>query len=164
MTRFLFIGRFQPFHNGHAQVINRLQEEGAVVVGIGSQHKHRTWENPLTFQERVACVKQCFPHAPVFGVPDVHDDGEWVELVEQHADFDTVISGNEWTQQCFAGTDYAVREPGFVERDRYQGTVIRNRARHGKRWKHLVPAPVLAILEQLHFAKLVRDLTTPREK
>jgi bifunctional NMN adenylyltransferase/nudix hydrolase len=49
----VFIGRFSPFHLGHAEVLKRaLQQYKAVVVLIGSAGQARTTKNPFTFEER----------------------------------------------------------------------------------------------------------------
>ena len=47
-NRALFIGRFQPFHNGHLNVIKTLLENHKeVVVVIGSAQEENTAENPF---------------------------------------------------------------------------------------------------------------------
>lgn len=49
----VFIGRFSPFHNGHAAVLSRaLKTSKAVLVLIGSSGQARTTKNPFTFDER----------------------------------------------------------------------------------------------------------------
>ena len=41
MTRGFFIGRFQPFHNGHHNVVETIAEEvDELVLGIGSAATH----------------------------------------------------------------------------------------------------------------------------
>lgn len=49
----VFIGRFSPFHNGHAEVLKRaLETSKAVLVLVGSAGQARTTKNPFTFEER----------------------------------------------------------------------------------------------------------------
>jgi len=49
----VFIGRFQPFHAGHQEVLNRaLQLADKVIVLVGSSFQPRTIKNPFTFDER----------------------------------------------------------------------------------------------------------------
>ena len=44
----LFIGRFQPFHNGHLQDIkNALKEVDELIIAIGSSQHFNTKENPF---------------------------------------------------------------------------------------------------------------------
>jgi len=49
----VFIGRFQPFHYGHARVIEKaLEQSDKVIILVGSSDAARSWRNPFTFEER----------------------------------------------------------------------------------------------------------------
>lgn len=49
----VFIGRFQPFHMGHKEVLDKaLTMAERVIVLVGSSHQPRTIKNPFTFAER----------------------------------------------------------------------------------------------------------------
>lgn len=49
----VFIGRFQPFHVGHQEVLNKaLSMAERVIVLVGSSHQPRTIKNPFTFEDR----------------------------------------------------------------------------------------------------------------
>lgn len=53
----VFIGRFQPFHIGHEQVIRTaLTLAENVIVLIGSANQPRTIKNPWTYMERVGMI------------------------------------------------------------------------------------------------------------
>lgn len=48
-----YIGRFQPFHEGHQHTLKQALEYGKHVnVGIGSANRSRSTDNPFTFAER----------------------------------------------------------------------------------------------------------------
>jgi bifunctional NMN adenylyltransferase/nudix hydrolase len=54
----VLIGRFQPLHNAHLEIIKRataLTDE--LVIIAGSANQPRTYKNPFTFDERVAMIK-----------------------------------------------------------------------------------------------------------
>jgi bifunctional NMN adenylyltransferase/nudix hydrolase len=54
----VFIGRFSPFHNGHAEVLTRaMQTSKAVLVLVGSAGLARTTKNPFTFDERANMIR-----------------------------------------------------------------------------------------------------------
>lgn len=58
----VFIGRFQPFHNGHKAVIDAaLKQAKEVVVVVGSSFAARSIRNPFTFEERKAVIEACYP-------------------------------------------------------------------------------------------------------
>jgi len=55
----VFIGRFQPFHHGHAKVIETaLQQAKHVIVLVGSANRARDWFNPFTVQERIENIRE----------------------------------------------------------------------------------------------------------
>ena len=60
----VFVGRFQPFHNSHKQVLTTaLQKAQRVLVLIGSANRTRSPKNPFTATEREVMIKACFPEA-----------------------------------------------------------------------------------------------------
>jgi cytidyltransferase-like protein len=55
----LFIGRFQPFHKGHAEQIRLISKKyEEIIIGIGSAQRSHTIENPFTAAERTAMIKE----------------------------------------------------------------------------------------------------------
>jgi len=55
----LFIGRFQPFHEGHEKLIRSVLDEGRDVV-VAVRDTRLDEDNPYTAQERVEMVKERF--------------------------------------------------------------------------------------------------------
>lgn len=55
----VFIGRFQPFHNGHLKVIEEaLQLAATVIIVMGSADSPRTPKNPFTARERSMMIME----------------------------------------------------------------------------------------------------------
>jgi len=81
----VFIGRFQPFHNGHKAVIEAaLEQAKEVVVVVGSSFAARNIRNPFTFQERKAMIEAVFPTDRVKVVPVSdypYDDNKWINAI-----------------------------------------------------------------------------------
>ena len=86
----VFIGRFQPFHNGHKAVIDAaLEQAKEVVVVVGSSFAARNIRNPFTFEERKAMIKAVFPTDQVIVVPVSdypYDDNKWVNAIQKIVD------------------------------------------------------------------------------
>jgi bifunctional NMN adenylyltransferase/nudix hydrolase len=92
----VFIGRFQPFHNGHKAVIDAaLEQAHEVVVVVGSSFAARNIRNPFTFQERKAMIEAVYPPGkterttrvkvvPVSDYP--YDDNKWVNAIQKIVD------------------------------------------------------------------------------
>ena len=57
-----FIGRFQPFHNGHKAVVDKaLGLADKVAIVIGSHDIPRNSRNPFTTAERIAMITAVYP-------------------------------------------------------------------------------------------------------
>jgi cytidyltransferase-like protein len=68
----LFIGRFQPFHPGHAAVIEKLQEEGRDVV-VAVRDTPLNEDNPYTLEQRFTLIKSKFANVEVIVIPDIEE-------------------------------------------------------------------------------------------
>lgn len=85
----VFIGRFQPFHQGHLRVINAaLERAGHVVILCGSAHRPRCLRNPLDFVERERMIRAVLKpsdveHISVLPVMDqIYNEEAWVRRVQ----------------------------------------------------------------------------------
>lgn len=83
----VYIGRFQPFHNGH---LNVLEQCGNIarntLVIIGSSFRPRTFKNPFTYIERAQMVEAAAESIGMtVGIKPVGDsiyrEGAWTERV-----------------------------------------------------------------------------------
>jgi bifunctional NMN adenylyltransferase/nudix hydrolase len=60
----VFIGRFEPFHNGHAAVARyALNRAAKVIFLVGSADTPRTIKNPWTVAERAVMIQSALPGA-----------------------------------------------------------------------------------------------------
>ena len=58
----VFIGRFQPFHLGHKNIIDvALIDAENVIVLVGSSNVARCHRNPFTFDERKGMILESYP-------------------------------------------------------------------------------------------------------
>jgi len=59
----IYIGRFQPFHNGHKKVVETgCAISDKVIILCGSCNVPRTIKNPFTFEERKDSIIKTFEH------------------------------------------------------------------------------------------------------
>lgn len=58
--RSLFIGRWQPLHNGHIYIINKVLAEGRNVL-IAVRDTPISDKNPFTVEERIKRIRETFP-------------------------------------------------------------------------------------------------------
>ena len=85
----VLIGRFQPFHHGHAALLQKaLDAAPRVVVVIGSAFQARTPKNPFTWQERADMIRQSLSTADqertsFLPIRDYYDEEKWVQAVRR---------------------------------------------------------------------------------
>ncbi len=93
-----FIGRFQPFHLGHAEVINRaINLSKKVIVLVGSANTARTLRNPFSFEERYNFIKSVFPTVIVRSIDDhTYNDSAWVTQVYSTVKDVILKTNNSW--------------------------------------------------------------------
>src|SRR3989339_562418 len=154
MTRGLFIGRFQPFHNGHLKdVRDALREVGELVIGIGSSNESRTKENPFTAAERKEMIAQTLrqqgiPMISIYNVPDIGDDALWVaHVIGIVGDIDRVYTGNQHTRVLFEEKGIAVKQVDFLKG--VEGTIVRDAIADKRPRKHLVPKGTLGVMQRI---------------
>ncbi|MDY6778923.1 MAG: adenylyltransferase/cytidyltransferase family protein [Candidatus Nanohaloarchaea archaeon] len=161
----LVVGRFQPFHRGHEALVEyarSLEEAEDVLIGLGIPEEKETERNPLRYEEREQIITSVLPGVEVFGIEDQGDDAAWVAEVEEQAPTEEFlpVTGNDWTARCFEQAGYDVEylgEDELYEREKYRGTDIRERAREGEAWRHLVPDGAAEELDEIGFEERVRD-------
>lgn len=87
----VYIGRFSPFHLGHAHVLEQaIKASKLTIVLIGSSFQARSLKNPFTFEEREhmirmwatsrKCDQQALIILPLVDHP--YNDTKWIEQVQ----------------------------------------------------------------------------------
>ena len=167
IKRAILIGRFQPLHLGHIQIIKKiLKERDELVIGIGSAQISHTPENPFTAGERITMITKSLDEEKIardnfyiIPIVDVGNNSLWVANVESFSPkFSTVYSGNPLVQRLFKEAGYEVKKPPMYNRKDYSGTEIRRKMRTGKKWQHLVPKPVVDIIEEVNGIERMSEL------
>lgn len=165
--RAFFIGRFQPYHMGHHEVLKEIfSEVDEVIVGIGSAQESHTIENPFTAGERVLMVDRAVEEIKrrdqkVYIIPleDVYRNSLWVShVVSMTPYFDVVYSNNPLVIRLFKEAGFEVKKTRMFNRIEYQGTEIRRRMICGERWEDLVPKPVVDVINEIDGVKRLRDI------
>ena len=85
----VFIGRFQPFHNGHKHVIDEgLKISRQMIIFCGSANKARSIKNPWIYKERKEYISKSFTKTTlkrlhILPLSDHPDDMIWVKGIEE---------------------------------------------------------------------------------
>jgi len=165
MIRGLYLGRFQPFHNGHKTVIEEIAKEvDELIIGIGSSQISHEVKHPFTAGERVLMITQSLKHLkiPVYVIPieDINRNAVWPSHVASTVPpFDVVYSSNPLVVRLFNESGYTVKSPKMVERKNLSGTYIRKLMQEDGEWESLVPAEVKAVVEEIDGVNRVKQIS-----
>ncbi|MXR22175.1 nicotinamide-nucleotide adenylyltransferase [Halobacterium bonnevillei] len=155
MTRGFYIGRFQPYHNGHHRVVEQIATEvDELVVGIGSAGDSHTGRNPFTAGERIMMITKSLVDFDLvtYAVPieDLDRNAVWVSHVQSMSpNFDVAYSNNPLVIRLFNEAGIEVRQSPMFDREVLEGTEIRNRMETGGDWTELVPKPVADVVDEI---------------
>ncbi|MDP3395487.1 MAG: nicotinamide-nucleotide adenylyltransferase [Methanoregula sp.] len=159
MKRGFYIGRFQPYHNGHHEVLEHIAKEvDEIIIGIGSAQLSHMIDNPFTAGERVLMITRALESlgCPYYVIPieDIQRNALWVAHVQSMAPpFDLCYSSNPLVVRLFTEAGVKVQSPAMYERDTLSGTKIRERILNSKPWKNLLPPAVVQVIKEIDGAK-----------
>ena len=155
MTRGFYIGRFQPYHDGHHRMVERIAGEvDELVLGIGSADDSHTRHDPFTAGERIMMITKALADAElvIYPVPieDLDRNAVWVSHVRSMSPtFDIAYSNNPLVIQLFEEAGVPVRQSPMFEREKLEGTEIRERMIDDDGWEELVPGAVVDVVGEI---------------
>lgn len=164
-SRALVMGRFQPFHLGHLELVKKAAAEyDEVVVAISSANESFTIKNPFTAGERIELVTAALREAGLskfFVVPvgDTSDNATWVaHTVALCPKFDVVLTNNTFVALLFETAKYkVVRTEAFGQKE-WRATEVRKRMATGEHWEALVPLSVVTSIIAMNGTDRLRQL------
>lgn len=162
----LVIGRFQPLHNGHMEVLRKCAEESEhLIVGIGSAQSSHDPENPFTAGERYMMISESLKaegitEFSIVPVEDLNRYSVWVaHVVSMVPPFKRVYTNNPMTRRLFEEAGYEVRRSPMYNRAVYSGTEVRRRIAAGEEWRPLVPEAVADVIDAIDGVGRIKDIT-----
>lgn len=163
--RALVVGRFQPFHNGHVEMVKTiLKETKSIIIGIGSAQYSHTLKDPFTAGERHLMISATLEENKIYDfylvpIEDVNSNPLWVAHVESLTPkFDRVFTNNPLVRRLFSEKGYNVESVNLMNRGRWSGTRIREKMLNGEKWGDDVPPQVSRIIEEIDGVQRIRDL------
>jgi len=85
----VYIGRFQPFHQGHLACVGEgLAMADTLIILIGSVDQPRSQKNPWSYKERRQMIRASLTQeqnsrVKIAALRDYHDDRQWVKAVQK---------------------------------------------------------------------------------
>lgn len=173
------IGRFQPFHNGHLDLINAaFAHSDQVIVVLGSARSARTTKNPWRAEEREEMIRASLRGEQLERLHIVHvrdyfnNDNLWIsdvqgrvgEIVDDPEE-EICLFGHAKDESTSAYLrsfpQWQEEQPTGIARTINATEIRRRYFEEEPDWSELIPEPVVAILEAFrkssHFAGLVEE-------
>lgn len=174
--RALIIGRFQPFHKGHLQLVKSILKEcDELIIAIASAQFNFIEKDPFTAGERIQMIHEALKEGKVdlsrcYIVPLVNDENNarWIGHLRSYLPpFDVVYTGNPYVAMLMKNSNVKVKQIKFYDKEKYNATRIRNLMLKGNEWEKLVPASVIKIIKKIDGIKRMKVIsksdTKPQE-
>ena len=81
----VFVGRFNPIHNGHEAIIRGMIEKHGLescLLVIGSSNAPASLRHFFSYHERKQFIQKVFPGLRLVGLPDYRNDEEWLAALD----------------------------------------------------------------------------------
>lgn len=162
--RGLFVGRFQPFHNGHMKAVEWILERcDELIIAVGSTQRSFHRMDIFTAGERVEMIRRALKRKGVerrcliIPVSDINNNALWVShLCSLCPEFDVVFSNNPLVKLLFTKAGKKVVEVPMFERRKCDGTHIRKLMLRGGGWRKLVPSEVAKFIDEVKGVERLR--------
>ncbi len=175
MQSALFVGRFQPFHNGHLLIIKEiLKENERAIIAIGSAEKNFLPGNPLTASERFQIIEASLEEAGItpkqyciIPIRNVNNYAIWVNHINIYVPpYTKIYTGSETVRACYEGKYSKLHReskigPEIVELDRelnLSATKVRQAIVEEKEWEKMVPPAVSKLLKEWDLPKRLQTI------
>jgi nicotinamide-nucleotide adenylyltransferase len=165
MTRGFYIGRFQPYHDGHHRMVREIAEEvEELVLGIGSAGDSHTTHDPFTAGERIMMITKSVVDLDLVTYPvpieDLDRNSVWVSHVQSMSPrFDVAFSNNPLVIELFEEAGVEVRQSDMFNREELEGSAVRERMIAGEDWQSLVPDPVVEVVEEIDGVRRIQRVS-----
>ena len=131
----IVLGRFQPFHNGHAALINEAMSyiesnalELPLRICIGSSTVEQSLNNPWDVEEREKMIRVWLGelNAEIVHVPDLGDPPKYVGHAEKfHGPPGTIFTTDIPTAELYSSAGWHAVTSSLINRNDWQGWRVR---------------------------------------
>jgi len=174
--RGLMMGRFQPFHLGHLELVKQILNDcDEVIIALTGSQFNYIEKDPFTSGERIEMIHQALKENDVdlnkcyiIAVENQLNISTWAGYLKSSLpNFEKVYSGNDYVAMLLADSGYDVVSPNFHEREKFNATKIRKMIANDDEWEQLVPSAVSKIIKKINGVVRIKTIfetdTKPQE-
>ena len=136
MNRAIVLGRFQPFHNGHASLVMKaaaVHPNMKVMVAIGSAQSEWEPNNPWSAEERSMMINAWADNnnieIEICTIEDINDPPNWVEHARTVHGEGTLVTSDKPTSTLYRDAGFPVHDLPLEDRERFEGWRVRQTAK-----------------------------------
>jgi cytidyltransferase-like protein len=124
---YIVLGRFQPFHKGHAYLVEAALEKGPTTIAIGSSQSEPSMNNPWSVGEREEMIREWLGdrEANIVHIADINDPPNWVEHASNFHGHGTLVTSDEDTKMLYEKSEFPVEWVDLSERESFEGWRVR---------------------------------------
>ena len=157
--RGLMMGRFQPFHLGHLDLVRQILKEcDEVVIAITSSQFNYLDKDPFTAGERIEMIHNSLKESDVdltkciiLAIENQFNIATWLSYLQSMLPhFEKVYSGNDYVKMLLADSEIKVVTPVFLDREQYNATKIRLMIISDEDWEKFVPSAVSEFIKKIN--------------
>jgi nicotinamide-nucleotide adenylyltransferase len=157
--RGLMMGRFQPFHLGHLDLVRQILKEcDEVIITITSSQFNYLDKDPFTAGERIEMIHNSLKESDVdltrcliLAIENQFNIATWSSYLKSMLpQFDKVYSGNEYVKMLLGDSKIEVVKPVFLDREQYNATEVRSMIISDGSWEKLVPPAVYEFIKNIN--------------
>ena len=157
--RGLMMGRFQPFHLGHLDLVRQILKEcDEVIIVVTSSQFNYLDKDPFTAGERIEMIHNSLKESDVdltrciiLAIENQFNIATWSSYLKSMLpQFDKVYSGNEYVKMLLGDSKIEVVKPVFLNREQYNATEVRSMIISDGSWERLVPLAVSEFIKKIN--------------
>ncbi len=174
--RGLMMGRFQPFHLGHLELVKQILNEcDEVIIALTGSQFNYIEKDPFTSGERIEMIHQALKENDsdlsrcyIVAIENQLNVATWAAYLKSSLpNFEKVYSGNDYVAMLLSDSGYEVVSPKFHEREKYNATKIRKMIAKDDEWEQFVPPAVSKIIKKINGVRRIKTIfetdTRPQE-
>ena len=164
----VMIGRYQPFHLGHLELVRQVLEENhEIIILIGSSQANFTLKNPFTAGERVWMIRDSLIESKIdlsrvflVNVTDDENNVKWFSNIKcVSPPFNVIYTGNNFVRTLLKRETIIIKKPKLIEGNLLKGSVIRKLIlEDNTKWQELVSKSVIKIFKEIDAVERIRNI------
>jgi nicotinamide-nucleotide adenylyltransferase len=162
------IGRFQPFHLGHLELVRQvLDENDEIVILIGSSQTNYTLKNPFTAGERVWMIRDTLIESKIdmckvylINATDDENNAKWFSNIRSLSPpFNVLYTGNNFIRTLLKKESVLIKDPKLFKESLLKGSMIRKLIlENNVKWEELVSKSVRTIFREIDAVERIRNI------